>query len=186
MRGKRGGGLSDRPAARLARIALLGAIGAALAVIESSWPRPLPWVRLGLGHVAVLLALWTDGVPAALGVTVLKLLLAGLVGGTLVQPTTLVSVVASLAAWATMGVVYRLAPEALVGPVGVSVAGAAVYGLVQVWLIGRWLVKSTPWPWAPLVIGPGVLAGAGTGVVAALVLWRLRLWVPKGVDRGEV
>ncbi len=162
----------------LTRVALFGAIGAALAVIETVLPRPVPWIRLGLGHVAVLLALFIDGPPSALAVLMLKVALAGLVGGTFAQPTMFVSAVAGIGAWAAMSLTFRLVSPSFMGPVGVSVVGALTYGMVQVWLIGEWLVRSSIWRIAPVVIVPGVVAGAVTGLAAALTLWQL--------DKGRV
>ena len=147
-------------------------------------PRPVPWVRLGLGHVAVLLALWLDGAWAALGTMALKIMLAGLIGGTLFHPTTWVAGAAGIAAWATMSLVRTAARSGCVGPVGVSVAGAATYGVAQVALMSAWLVKAPLWRIAPLVIGPGVAAGFFTGLVAALVVWRLDMWQPEEPRRA--
>ena len=137
------------------RTILLGALAAALAVVESYVPKPVPWARLGLGHAGVLLALWIDGAGAALGVLALKLLLSGLVGGGLVNPVALTGATAGCAAWAAMALVHHLVPERLLGPVGVSAAGALAYGVVQVEVIGLWLVKSPLWDIAPAVIVPG-------------------------------
>ena len=164
---------------RLTRIALLGAVGAVLAVVESLMPRPVPWVRLGLGHVAVLLALWSDGAWAALGTMAIKIALAGAIGGTLFHPTTWVASVAGIAAWMAMVLIRAGSPSGYIGPVGVSIAGATAYGLAQVWLMSVWLVQAPLWRIAPLVIGPGVAAGALTGLVAALVMWRLHMWRPE-------
>jgi len=167
-----------RPAERLVRVAMLGAIGAALAAAESAFPHPVPWVRLGVGNAAVLVALWSDGVWAALAVLLLKLGLAGLIGGTLAQPTMIVAGFAGGAAWATMSLFHGASDALRIGPIGVSIAGALAYGLAQVWLVSVWLVQSSLWTWAPLIVGPGVLAGGVTGLLAALVLRRLGCWVP--------
>jgi heptaprenyl diphosphate synthase len=172
----------DRPARRagihgstrlLVRIALFGALGAAIAVVETFLPRPVPWMRLGLGHAAVLVALWTDGAGAALAVMLLKTGIAGLVGGTLGTPMTLVAVSAGVGAWAAMSLALHAGRRRMIGPVGVSVAGSAAYGMLQIWLVGIWLVGMPIWPMAPLILTPGVLAGAVTGLVAAAVLWRM-------------
>ena len=73
-----------------------------------------------------------------------------------------------------MSLVFWAGRDGLAGPVGAGIAGSAAYGVVQIWLVGVWLVKAPIWPVAPLILGPGVLAGGITGLVALAALWRIR------------
>ena len=170
----------------LARIVLLSAIAAVLAVVESYLPRPVPWARLGLGHTGVLIALWIDGAGAALGVLLLKTILSGLVGGTLFHPTALVGIVAGCSSWLVMSIGHSLISKKHLGPVGISAVGAFIYGLVQISLYGWWLAGHPLWDLGPVVMVPGVLAGIVTGALAALVLVRLESSLrPAPVRREE-
>ncbi len=166
------------------RAVVLGSVAAALAVVESFLPRPVPWVRLGLGHSAVLIAIWVDGPSSGLLALAVKVLVAGLVAGTLFQPVAAISAVAGLGAWTAMSLVYLVCVEPsggrLLGPVGVSAAGSLVHGLLQIWLIGVWLAGSPLWTWAPLVVIPSVVAGTATGLISALVLERLGMLRQEG------
>jgi len=65
-------------AREIARIGLLSSAAVILFVLEGLAPRPLPWMKLGLGNLPVLVALLIYGVGAAFGVSGVKLLLGGL------------------------------------------------------------------------------------------------------------
>jgi heptaprenyl diphosphate synthase len=160
----------------IVRVSILGAMAAALTVVETMLPRPVPWVRLGLGHAAVLVSLWSDGSGPALAVLLLKIIVAGLVTGLLFEPAGLLSAMAGVAAWMTMSGVHAAIGRNLVGPVGVSASGALAFGLVQVWLFGTFLVHEPLWNWGVLIIVPGIAAGVVTGLLAATVMPRLH-WI---------
>jgi heptaprenyl diphosphate synthase len=168
--------VDDTGTDRLVRIALFGAIGAALAVVESMFPRPVPWVRLGLGHAAVLVVLWVDGVLPAFAVMAIKLVVSGLISGSIAQPTMIVAVFAGVASLGGMSLTTRLGSRTFIGPVGVSVVGALTYGIAQLGLVGVWLVKSPIWVLSPLILAPAVVAGFATGVLSAFVLRRMGKW----------
>jgi len=70
----------------LTRLGLLGSVALVLFVLESLAPRPLPWMKLGLGNIGVLLALLVYGFAAALCISLLKLVVGGLLSGGLGGP----------------------------------------------------------------------------------------------------
>ena len=74
---------------RLTRTGLLAAAAVALFIFEGLAPRPLPWMKMGLGNLPVVLSLMSYGPLAALAVSVLKLFLGGLLSGTLANPVFL-------------------------------------------------------------------------------------------------
>jgi len=51
---------------RLTRLGLLTAMALVLFLVEAALPRPLPWMKLGLGNAAVLAALLLFGAGPAL------------------------------------------------------------------------------------------------------------------------
>ena len=55
----------------IARLGLLASAAVVLFVFESLAPRPLPWMKLGLGNLPVVVALWIfGGVPGTDGAAV--------------------------------------------------------------------------------------------------------------------
>ena len=67
--------MSARSPALVARLGLLAAAASILFILESLAPRPLPWMRLGLGNLPVLIALLAYGPGPALSVSMVKLFL---------------------------------------------------------------------------------------------------------------
>jgi len=81
----------SRPARSVARLAIFVAVATVLQVAESLVPKPVPWLRLGLANAVTLLVLIRAGAAPAGVVTVVRLLLGGLVLGTLGSPAFLLS-----------------------------------------------------------------------------------------------
>jgi heptaprenyl diphosphate synthase len=159
------------------RAALLGlyvALAVALNLLESFFPSPLPWIRLGLANLLTLIAIVTLGWKEGFTVTVLRVLLASLLFGGIFSPSFLLSLGGGLAGTAVMAV---MAPGVwrLYSPLGMSVAGAFTHGLAQVVVLRFVLVRT--WevfyllPW---VLLPAVAAGTATGLLANLLLVRRR------------
>lgn len=174
---------------RLARLAVLAALGAVLQVAESLLPHPVPGVRLGLANLATLLALVELGPAAAVGVAVLRSLVSSLVLGTFLGPGFVLSLGGGVASALVMGLLYALTRRSgfrLFGLVGVSVAGAAAHALAQVTLVyllfvtsrGVWLL----WPWLAL---SAVATGIINGLVAGQALGQTRSQRSEGRSRGE-
>ncbi|MGB0606562.1 MAG: Gx transporter family protein, partial [Candidatus Latescibacterota bacterium] len=87
---------------RLTRIGLLAAAAVVLFVFEGLAPRPLPWMKLGLGNLPVMLALMGYGPLAALTVSVLKLFIGGLLSGSLANPAFFIGAGAGMCSWLVM------------------------------------------------------------------------------------
>jgi heptaprenyl diphosphate synthase len=161
---------------RVARLAVLAALGAVLQVAESLLPHPVPGVRLGLANIVTLLALVELGPGSAVGVALLRSMVSSLVLGTFLGPGFALSLAGGLASALVMALLFsatRRSGFRLFGLVGVSVAGAAAHVLAQLALVyllfvtsrGVWLL----WPWLAL---SAVLTGTLTGLVAAQALGR--------------
>jgi heptaprenyl diphosphate synthase len=165
--------LSARSAARLG---LLVAVAATLQVAEGLAPRPLPWLRLGLANAVTLLALLRLGSRAALAVTALRILLGGLVLGTLGGPSFILSAAGGVAALLAMdGARRALAPPLSI--LGVSVVGAFVHVAAQLGALamlldaGRGVLLL-----APLLLPTAVPLGLATGLVVLALHRRLPPW----------
>ena len=75
-----------RSARNVTGLGLLASLALILYILESVAPRPLPWMKLGLGNVAVLLALLVFGAASAAAVCLVKLGIGGLVSGGFAGP----------------------------------------------------------------------------------------------------
>ena len=159
-----------------ARLALLAAVAATLSVAEGLIPRPVPWLRLGLGNGVTLLALVRLGFGSAAIVTGMRVLLSGLVLGTLGGPGFALSAAGGGLALVVMALALRtlLPPLSLLG---VSALGSVAHVAAQLAVLaslldaGRGVLLLVP-----VLIGTAVPLGLLTGLVVVAVHRRLAPW----------
>jgi heptaprenyl diphosphate synthase len=164
------------PARAAARLAIFVAVATVLQVAESLVPKPLPWLRLGLANAVTLLVLVRAGFAAAAGVTAVRLLLGGLVLGTLGSPPFVLSAAGGLSALVVMGAGVRLAMPPL-SCLGVSVLGAASHVAGQLVAFSALFdLGSAVLVLAPLLTATAVPLGLVSGAVVLAVHRRLPAW----------
>ena len=157
----------------LSRLGLLSATAVMLFVLESLAPRPLPWMRLGLGNLPVVLALLLYGFGPALCVSMLKLLLGGLFSGALGGPATLIGLGAGVSSLTMMALVKRCLPRVF-STVGLSIIGAVVHQLAQLALAAGYVGHAGLVSLLPLALLTGLATGGCIGVLAWWSERRLR------------
>lgn len=157
---------------RLTRIALLTATALILFLVESSLPRPLPWMRLGLANAPVLAALMLFGAGPAIAIAVVKWVIGGLLSGGLAGPAFVIGGAGGLASVAIMVLLRRAAPRWF-SPVGISIAGALTHQSVQLVVATGYLGTSSLLSLWPMFLIGGVVSGALTGVATYAAIERL-------------
>ncbi|MFH1009320.1 MAG: Gx transporter family protein [Candidatus Latescibacterota bacterium] len=159
---------------KLVYLALLASVGLILFIFEGMLPRPFPWMKIGLGNVVSLLALFMFGAGGACAVTGIRVVLGSLLVGTFLSPTFLLSAGGAAASWAVMALVHRTWPRSF-GVVGVSVWGAWAHNVTQLSLAYLLLVRSRGiWALFPIFLLSSVATGLVTGVAAYGMLERLK------------
>jgi len=150
---------------RLTRIGLLAAAAVVLFVFEGLAPRPLPWMKLGLGNLPVMLALMGYGPLAALAVSVLKLFIGGLLSGSLANPAFFIGAGAGMCSWLIMSAA-RVLGRSIFSAVGLGIWGALTHQLAQLALayiyIGQWGM----WTLLPVALLGGLISGILIGLLA--------------------
>ncbi|MEC8645799.1 MAG: Gx transporter family protein [Candidatus Latescibacterota bacterium] len=150
---------------RLTRIGLLAAAAVVLFVFEGLAPRPLPWMKLGLGNLPVMLALMGYGPLAALAVSVLKLFIGGLLSGSLANPAFFIGAGAGMCSWLVMSAAWALG-RSIFSAVGLGIWGAVTHQLAQLALayiyIGQWGI----WTLLPVALLGGLISGILIGLLA--------------------
>jgi len=160
----------------ITRLALLVAVAVTLQIAESLVPKPLPWFRLGLANGVTLLALVRLGPRAALAVAAVRVLLGGLLLGTLGGPAFALSASGAGAAWAVMAAAEAV-PSLRLSLLGVSVLGSAAHVAGQLAALaaltgaGRGILVL-----APALAITAVPLGLVTGAVVLAVHRRLAPW----------
>ena len=127
------------------KIAYLASLTLLFSYAEMLLPRGIPFLRLGLGNIAVLLA-FDLPLPSFFVLTVIKAAASSLMAGTLFSPFFLISLAQSVVSGFFMYALFylnRLCKEKLVSVYGISVSGSAVSALIQIFLSSLYLGKGT-------------------------------------------
>lgn len=154
-------GPTASPTDRRDLLAFLGALCLVLSTLEHLIPKPVPFMRIGLANLPILLALGIFNNREVLLLVLLKVLGQGFVGGTLFSPVFVLSASGSLSAGLAMLAASRLGGRAI-SLVGVSILGALASNAIQIALAVA--LVSGPGGW---LIGPPFLL---FGTVSAVLL----------------
>ena len=146
-------------------LAAFGALCLFFSAIEWLLPRPLPFFRLGLSNIPVLLALDVMDLPALLALVALKAVGQALLNGTLSSYVFAFSLAGSLASFAAMYPLRRLLKER-VSLVGVGSAGALASNAVQGLLSVEFIFGRSAAVIAPFLLGIGAVTGILMGAFA--------------------
>ncbi|MEO5349634.1 MAG: Gx transporter family protein [Magnetococcus sp. YQC-3] len=175
-------------------IAYLAAAAVGTHLLEAALPGLGPWFKPGLANSFALVAFFHLGWKAAVGVTLIRLLVGSIALGTFLSPTFFLSFFGACGAMLVLGMVsllhsgrrplFSIEPSAArnnhLGPVGVSVLASLAHISCQV--VAAWLFiighsgifLALPW----FLLGSW-LTGIVNGLLAFLILERLvrsNLW----------
>lgn len=155
-------------------LALFAALAVAVHTLEALLPAPAPWFRLGFANILTLTALFLYGSRGAWSVTLARIGLGSLLLGNLFAPGFFLSLAGGTLATALMTAARRLGGRAI-GPVGVSVVGAAGHALGQMLIAWLLLVRHDGiWRIFPFFLLASLVTGIANGLVAHRVLQLLR------------
>ena len=154
---------------KLVRLSLLIGLGLILFLFESFIPRPLPWLKPGLAHIATLLAIYTLGINEAIIIVIMRVLVGSILLGSLFNPAFVLSLGGGVAAALVMGSTYRYFSQVF-SIFGISILGAVVHNLTQLCLVQILIVRRFEiFYLAPFMI----LSSIFTGFIVALVSYLL-------------
>ncbi len=128
-------------------------------------PKPLPFFKLGLANLPLLLILSSWDWGGYLLVVLLKLLGSLLVGGTLFSPIALITASGGIASALVMKGLEGLCRKRI-SFVGISVMGALASNLVQLASASLLVYGTSIWAVAPLLCSIGLASGIILGLLA--------------------
>lgn len=103
-----------------------------LSAVEAAIPRPLPFFRLGLANIPVMMSFVCMSKKQSWALVLLKVALQGLAGGTLFSYITIFSLAGTIASALAMMILYNFFYNVgLVSWTGISLAGALANNLAQ-------------------------------------------------------
>lgn len=153
------------------RIAALAALAVAIHVAETVIPSPIPGMRPGLANIVVVTVLILFGWRAAAWVAILRVVAGGLLVGTFLSPTFMLSLAGAVSALAALGLA-RWLPG--IGAVGLSLLASMAHMGGQFLLAWLWLIPHPALPaLLPLLMTAAVAFGCLNGMITVGLLRRL-------------
>jgi len=145
-------------------IALLGAFCLFLSTIEYMIPKPLPFMRIGIANLPLMLALDIFPFHSFLVLVAIKVLGQALITGTLFSYIFLFSLAGTSLAAISMYAIRRLLGPGRVSFIGVGTAGAMMSNVSQLTMAWLFIFRDNVRYIAP----PFLAAGLITGIVLGL------------------
>jgi heptaprenyl diphosphate synthase len=146
-------------------LALLGSLCFFLSAVEYLIPKPLPFMRLGLANMPLLLALDIFSPYEFFLLALLKILGQGIIGGMIFSHVFLFSITGTIASALLMFGLRRLLGKKYLGFAGLGCAGAMASNCVQL-LLARYLIFG---PALRYLAAPFLASGLVTGISLGLV-----------------
>ena len=159
----------------LARLSLLVGLGLILFLFETFIPRPLPWLKPGLAHVATLVALYAYGNRAAFIVVIMRIILGSIILGTLFNPAFILSFCGGLSA--TFFMAFTKQYFSLIFSIfGISIIGATIHNLTQLLLVELIIVQRIEiFYLTPVMILSAVFTGFVVALVSHLIISKIQI-----------
>ncbi len=147
------------------RIAFISAITLLFSTLEFLIPKPLPFLRLGLANLPLLIIIQSIDLRSFFVILVMKALGQGMVSGTLFSYLILVSLAGTLSSGLAMYGLARLLKER-VSLVGISLVGAFVSNLSQIAVAALLVYGRAIWIAAPVMLSLGLATSLVLGFLA--------------------
>ena len=162
--------MNSMPSPTKKKIAYYASLTLLFSYIEMILPRTIPFFKLGLGNIALLLAL-NLSFSSFLLLSIIKALASSLMGGTLFSPFFLISLAQSLSSALIMHLLWNLnkkCRQKLLSLYGISVAGSCVSAAAQISCCALYLGRGTF-----ALLGPILIFNCLTGILTAFLSRRL-------------
>ena len=164
-------------------ITRFGALCFFLSAVECIIPKPLPFLRLGISNVPLIIAAGFFSAKAYFLLALVKVVAQGLLGGTFFSWIFLFSA-AGTAMSAVLMLALKRALRGAVSAIGLSVAGAFASNVAQLALAFLWIFGEGARAIAPLLLVAGVVSGLAVGVFAE-IFEQKSLWLKKTRRKAE-
>ena len=149
----------------------LAALCLFLAAVEYAIPKPLPFLRLGLANLPVIVALFVLPTRDIYKLILLKIMGQALITGTLFSYIFLFSAAGSLASGLTMLGVHQMLKERI-SCIGLSLAGDAANNIAQLIVARLILFGSATKYIAPILLISGAVTGLILGIFTQMFIER--------------
>lgn len=165
------------PTDKKALITYLTALSLFFAIAENAIPHPLPFFRLGLASIPLLLALPLLDAGGYLLLVLSKWIVSALASGTLLSPFAIMGFASSIASGLIMYLLYKTAGRFL-SYYSISAAGAVVSGVIQI-AVSSLILTSSVFSLLPLMMLFSVVAGIVTAFIAVRIKLPEKISIPE-------
>ncbi|MDR2743578.1 MAG: Gx transporter family protein [Treponema sp.] len=145
-------------------LALLGAFCLFLSTIEYMIPKPLPFMRIGIANLPLMLALDIFPFPVFLALIAIKVLGQALITGTLFSYIFLFSLAGTFFSALSMYGLRRLLGRNRISFIGAGTAGAMISNVTQLALAWIFVFRNNVQYIAPPFLAAGVITGVVLGL----------------------
>ena len=154
---------------RLAVIAMLMAMAIVLSILESFIPVFIPGVKLGLANVIILIMLYEFKIKEAFLVDLLRILAVGILRGTLMSPTFVMSLSGGMLSFLVMLLFSRIK---IFSVIGVSVLGSISHCIGQIIAAMILLSSQAVVYYLPFIMLLSCVTGVLSGIITKIYLKR--------------
>ena len=143
-----------------------------LSFIESRIPAfvAIPGIKVGLANIAVIFTLYKLGVPEAIAVSIVRVILVSILFGT---PVSLIySISGATLSLASMILLKRFTP---LNEITVSLVGAIMHNVGQILAASVMLKTDVITYYLPFLILSGTIAGIAVGVVSGILIKKINV-----------
>ena len=146
--------------------AFLGALAFFLSTVEYMLPRPVPFMRLGLANLPILIAVDLLPFGAYIALALVKVVGMSVLTGSLFSYVALFSLAGTLASALVMRGLRAVAGPRVLSYIGLCVAGAIASNMVQVLLARFFVFGPSARFMAPAFLALGLASGLALGAFA--------------------
>jgi len=146
------------------KIALLGAFCLFLSAVEYMIPKPLPFLRIGLANLPLMMALDILPFPAFLVLICIKITGQALITGTLFSYIFLFSLTGTFLSALVMYLLRKIFGRKRISMIGIGTAGAFISNISQLALAHVFIFQENTRYIAPPFLAAGILTGIVLGV----------------------
>lgn len=151
-------------------VALLAGLSLFLATLEFMIPKPLPFMKIGLVNIVLILSLTFLSNKEYFFLVLIKIFSQGLLHGTLFSYVFIFSLIGTLGSSIIMFIMYKTLYNKRISLIGISLSGALISTLLQLVLSRYFIFGESIIYMIPIVLMWGVFSGITVGILSSIIL----------------
>lgn len=173
----------DKDLRKYVTLSMMMAIAIVLNIVEAQlfFFIPVPGAKLGLANIVTVIVLYAFGFKEAFLVTVLRIFLASLLMGRLLNPTFFMGMSGGVLAVLAMGLFKKIN---FFGETGTSLFGSLAHIVGQV-AVGYFIIGPGIFPSLPLMLTLGIITGFIIGLMSNQFLKTSKSWLTEESEKAK-